>query len=175
MEKHVYELGEKRLVKRCGILASLEQTTAESPSWTPVCHFIIMLMDETRCERKMMNFHEKHGYYMWIWHVHTLGFCEWLVVAAFVIDWRTLLSPGGHWAKPEHCLGTLVGNKPGWQEMLGWMISFHSGCDETAPACLTMDREKGEELLCAGIHRALHWLLKYTVEKQCDLCWMFAQ
>lgn len=59
--------------------------------------------------------------------------------------------------------------------MIGWMIPFDSGCDETAPACLSMDREKGEGVLCTGAHGSLHWLLKYTVEKQCDLCRMFVQ
>lgn len=50
---------------------------------------------------------------MWTWHVHTLGFCEGLVVAAFELDWRTLLSPGDHCARPRHLLLTLVGKKPG--------------------------------------------------------------
>lgn len=80
---------------------------------------------------------------MWTRHVHTLGFCEWLVVAAFLMGWRILLWPGDHWARPEHLLVPLVGNKPGWQDKIGWMIPFNSGCEETSPTRLSNGQREG--------------------------------
>lgn len=82
---------------------------------------------------------------MWTRHVHTLGFCEWLVVAAFLMGWRILLWPGDDWARPVHLLVTLVGNKPGWQDKIGWMIPFDSECEETAPTRLSNEQREGEE------------------------------
>lgn len=165
MEKNVYELGGKRLLKRCRLDT-----------------FKTMLIDETRCERWekgimsmkaqktvqcVFKFNLGYStlhyitYYMWTRHVHTLGFCEWLVVAAFLMGWRILLWPGDHWARPVHLLVTLVGNKPGWQDKIGWMIPFDSECEETAPTRLSNgQREGGGGLLCASVHGSLHWLLK---------------